>query len=106
VADQALLKESESMKLQLTDAEVTHLRKVLAWMRLEYMLDEDMQRGSLESIKTLLDAGDITQEDADRAVAKRADQLKQVPKYVRHGIKMLTQAVRDHAGAKGDVVDA
>ena len=94
------------MKLQLTDAEVTHLRKTLAWMRCEYMLDEEMQRGSVEAIKTLMEHGDITQEEAHNALAKRADQIRQVPKYIRHAIKMLTKAVHEHDGTKGDVVDA
>lgn len=94
------------MKLQLTEAEVKHLRLVLAWVRLEYMLDEDMQRGSLEAIKTLMDGGLISQEQAENQVAKRAEQIKQVPKYVRHGIKMLTKAVRQHDGHKGEIVVA
>jgi len=94
------------MKLQFTETEVKHLRLVLGWMRVEYCLDEDMQRGSLQAIKSLMDAGVMSQEDADHAVARRADQIKQVPKYVRHGIKMLTKSVREHDGVKGDVVDA
>lgn len=94
------------MKLQLTDSEVTHLRKVMAWMRVEYCLDEDMQRGSLGVIKELADSGAITHAEAERAIARRADQVNHVPKYIRHGIKMLTKAVRDHDGHKGDVVDA
>lgn len=93
------------MKLQLTEAEVKHLRLVLAWVRLEYMLDDDMQRGSLEAIKTLLDGGLISQEKAENQVSRRADQIKQVPKYVRHGIKMLSKSIKQHDGAKGDVVD-
>ena len=92
-------------KRPFTEAEVTHMRKLLAWMRCEYMLDEDMQRGSLSAVKELLDAGDITQEQAELQVARRADQIKQVPKYVRQAVKMLTKAVREHDGVKGAVVD-
>lgn len=94
-----------SRKRQMTDAEITHLRQLLAWLRVEYMLDEDMQRGALSSVKTLFDSGDISQEEAERLVARRADQIKQVPKYIRHKIKMLTQLVREYDGVKGAIVD-
>lgn len=93
------------MKRKLTDAEITHLRKMLAWMRCEYCLDEDMQRGALGAVKTLLDAGEISQAQAEDQVTKRADQIKQVPQYVRQAVKMLTQVIREHDGVKGDVVD-
>lgn len=93
------------MKRQFTDAEVTHMRKMLAWMRCEYMLDEDMQRGALGAVKTLLDAGEITQDQAEQQVSKRADQIRQVPQYVRQAVKMLTKAVREYDGVKGAVVD-
>ena len=94
-----------TMKRQFTDAEVTHMRKLLAWMRCEYMLDEDMQRGALSAVKELMDAGEITPEQAEHQIARRADQIKQVPKYVRQAVKMLTKAVREHDGVKGAVVD-
>ncbi len=93
------------MKRQLTDAEIKHLRQFLAWARVEYCLDEDMQRGALGAVKTLLDAGDITQGQAEHELTKRADQIKQVPKYVQQAIKMLTKAVREFDGVKGDVLD-
>lgn len=64
-----------TMKRPFTDAEVTHMRKMLAWMRCEYMLDEDMQRGALGAVRTLLDAGEITQEQAEHQISKRADQI-------------------------------
>jgi len=93
------------MKLQLTESEVTHLRKTLAWMRCEYCLDEDMQRGCLSAVKKMLDNGDISQDRAEDAVIKRAEQINQVPKYIRHAIKMLTKAVRQHDSEKGEIVD-
>jgi hypothetical protein len=91
--------------VKLQQSEVKHMRQVLAWIRVEYHLDEDMQRGALSAVKTLMDAGDITQEEAEHAVANRASQITQVPKYIRHGVKMLTKALRAHDGVKGDVLD-
>ena len=94
------------MKLQLTDDEVKHLRLVLGWMRCEFCLDENMQRGTLDAIKELLDAGEINEEKANFYLTQRSDQIRQVPKYVRHGIKMLSGAVKKHDGTKGDIVDS
>ena len=94
------------MKLQLTDAEVNHMRRVLAWMRVEYCLDENMQRGSLEAVKQLLDSGNITQEQAEHAITRNADQIRQVPQYIRQAVKMLTKTLREHDGVEGAIVDA
>lgn len=93
------------MKRQPTDAEVRHLRQMLAWMRCEYCLDDDMQRGSLMAVKSLLDSGDITKEQAHDQLASRAKQINSVPKYVRQAHKMLTKMVREFDGEKGAVLD-
>lgn len=93
------------MKLQMTDAEVKHLRLTLAWLRVEFCLDEDMQKGSLTTVKQLLDAGMITQSQALNEVSNRAAQIKQVPKYVRQAMKMLTKMIGAHDGIVGYVVE-
>lgn len=93
------------MKRQLTNAEVTHLRQMLAWMRVEYHLDEDMQRGGLTAVRDLHAAGLISEAQAADAVARQADRIKQVPKYVRQAVKMLTKTIREFDGVKGAVLD-
>lgn len=90
--------------MPLTDAEVNHLRRLLAWMRCEWMLDPDMQRGMLSAIEDLGAVGAITPEQASAAVAKRAEQINQVPAYVRQAVKMLTKALRKHEQTSGIVV--
>jgi hypothetical protein len=93
------------MKRQLTDAEVNHLRQLLAWMRCEWCLDDDMQRGSLSAVKSLMDSGDITEQQAHQQLSGRAAQINTVPKYVRQAVKMLTKTIREFDGQKGSAVD-
>ena len=96
--------DTNTPALPLTDAEVNHLRRLLAWMRCEWMLDDDMQRGMLGAMEHLGAAGAITHEQATRAVAERAAQINRCPAYVRHAVKMLTKALRDHE-RKAGIVD-
>lgn len=94
--------------MPLTDSEVNHLRRVLAWMRCEYMLDENMQRGMLSAASQLVELGAVTPEVASQHVAERAEQINRVPAYVRQGVKMLTKALRQHERGAGimDVAEA
>ncbi len=91
--------------MPMTDAQVNHLRRLLAWMRCEWMLDPDMQRGMMNALETMHASGDISDEYATAEVARRAEQINQVPAYVRQAVKMLTKALRDHERRAG-VVDA
>ena len=43
--------------MPMTEANVNHLRRLLAWMRCEYMLDEHMQRGYLQGAAEAAAAG-------------------------------------------------
>ena len=92
--------------MKLEKSEINHLRRLLAWMRVEYCLDENAQRGGLTAIKEMLDAGHISQEQAYVAMSRNADQIRQVPKYLRQGIKILTKSLQTHDGVKGSIVDA
>lgn len=90
--------------LPMTDAEVNHLRRLLAWMRCEWMLDEDMQRGYMLGTAATVELGMRTPEQAGAHLVERAEQLnKAVPIYVRQAVKMLTKALRDHERKAGIV---
>lgn len=89
--------------MPLRDSEVNHMRRLLAWLRCEYMLDEDMQRGYLSGHHELLRAGLTTQEEVDASVQRAAGRINQVPAYVRQAVKMLTKALRDHEQKSGIV---
>lgn len=91
--------------MPLTDAQVNHLRQLLAWMRVEYYLDPSMQEGYLEGTMKALDINLITQEQADVSVGILADRVTKCPAYVRQAVKMLTKALQIHE-TKAGVVDA
>lgn len=89
--------------MQFKASEVNHLRGLLAWLRCEYMLDEDMQRGYAQGALECVRQGG-SQEIAEAVLAKRAAKIRAVPAYVRQAVKMLTKAVHEH-DKTGDVVD-
>ena len=89
--------------LPMTDAEVNHLRRLLAWMRVEYMLDPDAQRGYLSGVSECVAGGWATPEQAGAIVQQASNKINRVPAYVRQGVKMLTKALRDHELASGIV---
>lgn len=89
--------------MPLTDAQVNHLRRLLAWMRLEYCLDENMQRGCLQAVQMLYDNSAITPSQAAEHLQHRAEQINHVPAYLRQGVKMLTKALHDHDRRAGIV---
>lgn len=89
--------------LPMTEAEVNHLRRLLAWMRCEWTLDEHMQRGYLLGAAEAVITGGATPERADAIVAAKAQQINRCPAYVRQAVKMLTKALRDHDRRAGIV---
>lgn len=95
--------DSNTPALPMTEAQVNHLRRLLAWMRCEWMLDEDMQRGYLSGAATCVELGIASQERASAIVAEKAAQINQCPAYVRQAVKMLTKALREHEKRSGIV---
>ena len=89
--------------LPMTEAEVNHLRRLLAWVRTEWMLDEHMQRGYVEGASICVRIGAATPEQAGAQIMNQAEKIKQVPAYVRQAVRMLTKALRDHERAAGIV---
>jgi hypothetical protein len=97
--------DSNIPAMPMTDAEVNHLRRLLAWMRTEWMLDNDMQRGYVHGSALMVAHGLVTPERAGDMLAERAQQINRCPAYVRQAVKMLTKALRDHERRCG-IVDA
>ena len=97
--------DNNTPAMPMTDAEVNHLRRLLAWMRLEWTLDEDMQRGYLLGASEAVRYGAATPKQAGAIVAEKAQQINRCPAYVRQAVKMLTKALREHEKRSG-VVDA
>lgn len=93
--------DDNNVAMPMTDAQVNHLRRVLAWMQCEYGLSEDGQRGFVQAINTCAQSGIATPERASELVQERAAQINRVPAYVRQGVKMLAKAVREHDAKTG-----
>lgn len=89
--------------LPMAESEVNHLRRMLAWMRVEYMLDDDMQRGYVSGLSACVRMGEITGGHASDLLMEKADEIKRVPAYVRQAVRMLTKAIREHERASGVV---
>lgn len=87
--------------MPMTDAQVNHLRRLLAWLRCEYMLDEDMQRGYIDGLEKCTAHGFVNSERASELLAEKAERINRVPIYVRQAAKMLTKALREHDKASG-----
>lgn len=78
----------------------------MAWMRCEWTLDPDAQRGCLQGAADMVRLGFASEEQASAIVQHRADQINRCPAYVRQAVKMLTKALRDHERAAGIVDDS
>ena len=89
--------------MPMTDAQVNHLRRLLAWIRVEYMLDPDAQRGYVSGASWCVASGHSTPEEAGAVIQQAAEKINHVPAYVRQGVKMLTKALRDHERVAGIV---
>lgn len=95
--------DANTPAMPMTDAQVNHLRRLLAWMRCEYMLDEHMQSGYLQGAASCVAHGFSTPEPAGALIQDKASEIDHVPAYVRQAVKMLTKAIRDHEKAAGIV---
>lgn len=93
--------DSNLPAMPMKESEVNHLRQLLAWMRVEYTLDEDMQRGYLQGAHDAIVYGLGSEERVSEIIQKKADQINHVPAYVRQAHKMLTKALRKHEIASG-----
>lgn len=95
--------DENNAAMPMTDAQVNHLRRVLAWLRVEHTLDEHMQAGYLAGLDQMTRFGHTTPERASEILQIKADQINRVPAYVRQGVKMLTKALHEHDAKTGVV---
>ena len=89
--------------MPMTVAQVNHLRRLLAWLRCEYMLDENMQRGFISGAALSVQHGWSTPERAGEILQQQAAKINQVPAYVRQAHKMLSKALLEHDRQAGVV---
>ncbi|WP_234305564.1 hypothetical protein [Diaphorobacter sp. J5-51] len=91
--------------MPMTDAEVNHLRRLLAWLECEYSLGEHAALGCLKAATAMVAHGFTTPEQGSALLHEKAKQINQVPAYVRQAHKMLTKALREHERKSGIVGD-
>lgn len=96
--------DQNNISQELTDAEVNHLRRLLGWLTCEYNLSEAGQQGMLIGLNAVVTGG-VSIERAQAVLDEEAARIRRVPAYIRHAIKMLTKAIRDH-DAETRVIDA
>lgn len=99
--DLTLNGDDNTQSMPMTESEVNHLRRLLAWLRLEYTLDEHMLRGYLLGASESVRYGIATPDQAEAIVTEKAAQINRCPAYVRQAVKMLTKALRDHERDSG-----
>lgn len=87
--------DENNAEMPMTDAEVNHLRRLLAWLQLAYNLSEEGQRGMITGLHMAVEAG-ASIDRAQAVLDEEVRRIQRVPTYIRHGVKMLTKAVRDH----------
>lgn len=93
--------DENNVAMPMSDAHVNHLRRVLAWMRTEYTLDEHAQAGYVAGCTEMVQHGLSTPERASQVLQDKANEINCVPAYVRQGVKMLTKALREHDAKTG-----
>ena len=98
----SLTGDNNTPAMPMTDAQVNHLRRLLAWMRCEMGQDPAemvvMANNMIAKIGPLQDP-----EGAAIRLQEGYDRASSYPAYIRQAVKMLTQALRDHEKNAGIV---
>lgn len=81
---------------ELSDSEVNHLRRLLAWISLEHHMEDEMLAGIMIGAHKIVEANPASLPRAQEVVDEYAAKARSAPAYIRHAVKMLTKAVRDH----------
>lgn len=97
--DLILSGDENNVAMPMTDAEVNHLRRLLAWIRLEHSLGEEMMLGYLEGAQKAVECDSTCLPKAQQIIDERVAKIASVPAYIRQAVKMLTKAIRDHDAA-------
>lgn len=89
------------MKRRLKRSEVNHLRLLLAWVACSIGQSPDELVETVRRIAPSIGEAELTDEAKQRLVEWHA-KSENVPKYVRHAVKMLRKAIADDY----DVIDS
>lgn len=89
--------------MKLSKAEVNHLRLLLGWMRCAEGINQSPEE-QVALYRNLADHGIRPSADNEtyERLKKSYDLSADVPKYIRHSLKMLTEALREHEKKMGN----
>lgn len=82
--------------MELTRAQINHLRRLLGWMRCEVGQTPEEQRATMASIAHALT--EYPDEAAQGRIMESYDRAASIPKYIRAAIKALEPVVREEIG--------
>lgn len=71
--------DRNNLAQELTDAEVNHLRRLLAWIRLEHSLGEEVMRGYIEGAQKAVEIDPTVLPKAQEMIDERAAKIASVP---------------------------
>lgn len=92
------------MKPNLTQAEVNHLRRLLAWVRTEYGQEPEVYAEIARDMFSRLEAaGFKTSDDGKAFIAEGYLRATDTPKYVRAAVKALEKLLVKQEGHVVDV---
>jgi hypothetical protein len=102
VSDLILSGDDNTPAMPMTEAEVNHLRRVLAWLRREMGQEPAEMVAMVNDMAAKL--GPLEDpEGARMRLQSGYDHAASYPAYVRQGVKMLTKALRQHESRAGIV---
>ncbi len=96
----ALAGDENNESQELSTANVNHLRRLVAWLECEYMLNEHSQQGMITGLHMAVAAG-VEVERAQTVLDQEVARITHVPAYVRQAVRMLRKAVQDHDAKTG-----
>lgn len=89
--------------MDISNAEIGHLRRLLAWMECEYCLNLSSQKGLVKGLSVAVKNGMCSSEAATQALAYEAGRSLRCPQYVRDAVRSLKKAIARYESKSGIV---
>ena len=87
--------------IQLTEAELNHLRRLVAWIRCDIGQSPEEQLDTYRKIAHVVDK--TLSSEAQQRLVQSYERAERIPKYIRAAVKALDKTIHREGG---DIVDA
>lgn len=87
--------------MKLKQSEIAHLRRLLAWMEVEYCLNPASQKGILSGLNCAVSKGMTSQMRANAIFAEAATKSMQCPAYIRQAVRTLKTSIAVYEEGEG-----